>query len=262
MLLVDSHCHLDMLEKEQTIEQLLAKAKQNKVEYVQTICTKLDDIENILDIATKYPQIFASVGVHPSEVSQEGKIVSYQELKKWSEHRKIIAFGETGLDFYYNKNEIQQKKQISSFEQHLIVAQQEQLPVIIHMRAAEDATHHLVREKMQEKTFPGLIHCFTASEKFANQMLDLGLYISISGIVTFKNAADLQKIVKYLPLDRLLVETDAPYLAPVPHRGKVNEPAYTYQVAAYIAELKNISLEKLAQATTDNFFRLFSKASR
>lgn len=256
MIIVDSHCHLDMLEQHHSLDEVIERARKNNVKYLQTISVKLEDFSKIIAIAEKYDNVYASVGVHPNEVKEP--ITSSQELLKLAEHPKVIGIGETGLDYYRTTDTKQKQLQQDSFAEHIRASQENQLPVIIHTRDAEQDSASIIKEHMLASPFPALIHCFTASKEFARQMLDLGLYISISGIVTFKNATELQEIVKYIPSERLLVETDSPYLAPTPHRGKVNEPAYTLHVLEYIAKLKNISPEELAAIILKNFNRLFS----
>ncbi len=259
MIIVDSHCHLDMLLDYDTTDNIVNRAKESGVKYLQTICTRLDNFENILSLAKKFDNVYASVGIHPSEV----EIVPISaELLKLSSDDKVIGLGETGLDYFYNKDLEHHSLQRKSFEQHIITSQENGLPVIIHSRNAEEDTANIIANHKKRKEFPGLIHCFTSSKEFATKMLDLGLYISVSDIVTFKNAESLREAIKYVPLDRLLVETDSPYLAPVPKRGKTNEPSYTKYVVEFLAELKGISSEELANKTTDNFFRLFTKAIR
>jgi TatD DNase family protein len=259
MIIVDSHCHLDMLTEYDSIDNIVKRAKEANVEYLQTICTRLDKFDEILSIAKKYDNVFASLGVHPSEVEN---IVTAENLMNLAKDKKVIGFGETGLDYFYNKEKEHQKLQRESFQQHIIAAQETKIPLIIHTRDAEDDTCNILAENKNNREFPGLLHCFTASKEFAAKMLDLGMYISISGIVTFKNAENIREALKYIPTDRLLVETDSPYLAPVPKRGKTNEPSYTKYVVEFIAELKGLSAEKLAEQTTNNFFKLFSKAKR
>ncbi len=270
MIIVDSHCHLDMLqdqgksqaENKLQTDAIVQRATESNIAYMQTICTRLDNFANILDIAKRYNNVFASVGVHPSEVDKD--IVTSEDLLKLASDNKVISFGETGLDYFYNKSVPHQELQRRSFENHIEASQNStaSMPIIVHTRDADDDTAAIISTNMKRKTFPALIHCFTASADFARKMLDLGVYISVSGIVTFKNAKDLQEIVKFLPLDRILVETDSPYLAPVPHRGKTNEPAFTKHVVEFIADLKEVPSEKIASATTENFFNLFSRAKR
>lgn len=259
MMIVDSHCHLDMLKDYDSTDNIIIRAKEANVHYLQTICTRLDNFENILFIAKKYNNVFASVGIHPSEVET---VTTAKEILELASHEKVIGLGETGLDYFYNKEAKHQKMQRESFREHIIASQENNLPVIVHTRDAEEDTLRIIEEHKKDKEFPGLIHCFTASKELAVKMLDLGMYISISGIVTFKNAAELQEVAKFIPLDRMLVETDSPYLAPVPKRGKTNEPSYTKHVAEFIAHLKGINLEKVAEQTTNNFFSLFSKAQK
>lgn len=257
MILIDSHCHLDMLAEDFSLNEILSRAKQNHVEYMQTICTKLDNFQTIIKIAEKFDNIFASVGVHPNEVTEE---INYRNLCELSSHPKVIGLGETGLDYYYQSaTRFLQKK---CFVKHILVAQHMNIPVIVHTRDAEEDTADIIKIEMNNAHFSGLIHCFTASLDFAKKMLDVGMYISIAGIVTFKNAESLRDVVRYVPLDRLLIETDSPYLAPVPMRGKQNEPAFVKYVANSIAEIKNTTLEMVANQTTENFFNLFSKSKK
>ncbi len=259
MIIVDSHCHLDMLIEHDSTDNIIKRAIESDVQYLQTICTRLDGFDKILTIAKKYDNVFASVGIHPSEVEN---VTLAKTLVQLAEDKKVIGLGETGLDYFYNKDLSHQELQRDSFHQHIIASQENKLPVIIHTRDAEEDTYNILAENKKHKEFPGLIHCFTASKEFATKMLDLGMYISISGIVTFKNAENIREALKYIPIDRILVETDSPYLAPVPKRGKTNEPSYTKYIVEYLAELKSISIEKLALQTTNNFFQLFSKAQK
>lgn len=259
MIIVDSHCHLDMLQEHDTLDNYIARALEKDVKYLQTICTRLDNFENILKIAKQYENVFASVGVHPSEVQN---VVTVEELINLAKDDKVIGLGETGLDYFYNKEPAHHKMQQDSFEQHIIASKENGLPVIVHTREAELDTANIIARNKKSKNFKGLIHCFTASKEFAKSMLDLDMYISIAGIITFKNAEDLRDVVRFIPLNKILVETDSPYLAPVPKRGKVNEPSYTRFVAECIADLKGVALEKVAEQTTENFFSLFDKAVR
>lgn len=256
-MLVDSHCHLNLPKLKERMDEVVQQALDAGIGCMQTICTELEEYDEIVAITEKYPQVYGSVGVHPSDVGKV-RTATAKELVELAQHPKIIGFGETGLDFYYDNSP--RHEQQESFEQHILAAQQEPLPVIIHSRDAEQETAEIVISMMQDVQYKALIHCFTASKDFARKMLDTGLYISVAGIVTFKNAVDLQDAVKYVPLDRLLIETDAPFLAPVPMRGKTNEPAYVAHVAKFIAGLKEISQAKLAEITTENFFNLFDKA--
>lgn len=258
-MIVDSHCHLDFPEFKDNIDQIIANAKENDVEYMQTICTHISKFPQILDIATKYDNIFCSIGNHPNHVSEE-KLATSDEIIKLTQDKKVIGIGETGLDYYYDyaPKDLQQK----SFINHIIAAQETNLPVIVHSRSADEDTLSILQEMMAKKPFKGLIHCFSTGKELAEGAINLGMSISISGIITFKKATDLQNIVKDLPLESLLVETDAPYLAPVPKRGKTNEPAFTKHTTQFLAELKNIPYKDVAETTTNNFFKLFSKAYR
>ncbi len=250
---IDSHCHLNMLQHEE-LDIFIKRAIENNVDYLQTICTKLSDIPFILEIIDKYPNIFGSVGIHPDEISD---LIKYTDLKSFSEHPKIIGLGETGLDYY--RAQPDKKNQKESFVTHINVAQETKLPLIVHTRDAEEDTIDVIISEMRNENFTGLIHCFTASKNLAVKMLDIGFYISFSGIISFKNATELQEIVRFVPLERILIETDSPYLAPVPMRGKQNEPSFVKYVAEQVAYLKGLSLEQVALSTTNNFRTLFPK---
>jgi TatD DNase family protein len=261
MVIVDSHCHLNFPEFEGEIQNVIKEADSNDVKYMQTICTKLSEFEEVSKIANDNKNIFCSLGIHPHEAEKE--LTTAEELISIAKNNpeKLIGIGETGLDYYYEKSNRGAQK--INFIEHLIAASELDLPVIIHTRDAEQDTYDILKDFTSKKSLKGLLHCFTGTADLAKKALDLGLYISISGIVTFKNAKDLQKTVRdIVPLDRLLVETDSPFLAPVPYRGKANQPAYTRKVVEFIAELKNVSQEQVAEKTTDNFFGLFDKAIR
>jgi TatD DNase family protein len=256
-MLVDSHCHLDFPELNKDLDKIIETAKEHDVRLLQTICTKISNFNNIHNIAKKYDNIYCSVGIHPNEVS-DSETTTKEELIKLSSNHKVIGLGETGLDYYYEHSP--KKLQKENFQIHIEAAQETQLPLIIHTRSADEDTIKILQENFKQKPFPALIHCFTATQQLALDALEMGFYISISGIITFNKAEQLRQIVKKLPIDRLLVETDAPYLAPAPKRGKSNQPAYTQYTAKFLAELKNISYNQLAKITTENFFKLFTKA--
>lgn len=256
-MLVDSHCHLEYEQFQADFASMLQRAKEASVMCMQTISTKVSQIDKILAIANEYDFIYVSVGNHPNEIDNEG-IISVEELFKFTSQPKIIGIGETGLDFHYSP--ANKTKQIDSFINHIIVARKSNLPIIIHTRDADIETIEVLASQMKEGEFKGLIHCFSTSRELAYKAIDLGLSISLSGIITFKNAIELQNIVKDLPLDKLLIETDSPYLAPMPYRGKRNEPAYVKEVAMHLAGLKNVSFAEVAKITTENFFKLFDKA--
>lgn len=257
-MLVDSHCHLNFPEFTGRIDAILANAKSMDVGYMQTICTRMSEFPAILDIANQHKNIWCSAGVHPNNVS-EAPIVTAEELVASAKNNKVIGLGETGLDYHYEHSP--RELQTISFIEHIKASRETGLPVIIHTRAADAETISILQSEMQKGKFPGLIHCFSTGEELAKEAIKMGMYISISGIITFKKAIELQEIVKTLPLTSLLVETDSPYLAPMPHRGKPNEPAYTRHTAEFIAQIKGISYEEVARATTENFFNLFKKAT-
>lgn len=256
-MLVDSHCHLDFPEFVEDMDDVVARAAAAGVTHMLSICTRLSKFQQVLDVARRYDNIYCSLGIHPHNAQSE-PAASAKQLIKLAGHDKVIGFGETGLDYYYDNSPRDVQK--SQFREHIEAARQLGLPLIVHTRDADDDMAEILREEAQKGTFGGLLHCFSSSRKLADTALELGLYLSISGIVTFKKADELRAIIKDAPLERLLVETDAPYLSPVPHRGKRNEPAFTRHTAKKIAEIKELSLDEVARVTTDNFFSLFSKA--
>ncbi|MDX2144209.1 MAG: TatD family hydrolase [Rhodospirillaceae bacterium] len=255
--LVDSHCHLDFPELAAQQDAVMDRARAAGVGHFLTICTHVTRAESIRAIADKYADVSCTVGIHPHEAGKE-PAVDTAKLLALAEHPKVVGFGETGLDFFYEHSP--RADQDRSFRVHLAAAREARLPVVIHTRDADDETAATIAEEMGKGRFTGLIHCFSSGLQLAETALKFGLYISFSGIVTFKKADTLRDVVKAMPLDRILVETDAPYLAPVPHRGKTNEPAFVAHTAALVAELKGIGRDELAQRTTENFFRLFAKA--
>jgi len=259
LVIVDSHCHLDFPDFAGKLADTVAYAEQYGVRYMQTICTRVSEFSKIYAIAEQSPRIWCSVGQHPSNVEQD-PLVTAEALLPLCAMPKTIGVGETGLDYYYEKAPRALQRQ--SFLAHIAAARETKLPLIVHTRDAEADTLEILRQETDKGAFPFLIHCFTASMEFAKECLALGGYISISGIVTFKNAEALRAAVAEVPLSRLLAETDSPYLAPVPHRGKSNTPAFTSHVVEKIAEIKNVTTAEAAAATTDNFFTLFAKASR
>lgn len=257
MLLVDSHCHLNFPDFREDLDAVLERARAAGVQVMQTICTEMEEFEEVLAIANRYDGVYCSVGVHPNESADKSK-AELSQLLACSAHAKVIGIGETGLDYHYSYNS--RGAQQESFLVHIEASRASGLPLIVHTREAdEDTILTLEREKIKGD-FPGVIHCFTSSQYLADKAIELGFYISISGIATFKSAQSIRDTIKTIPLERLLVETDAPYLAPSPHRGKRNEPAYTRFTNKLVAEVKHITEEECAVATTDNFFRLFSKA--
>jgi TatD DNase family protein len=257
-MLVDSHCHLNYPEFED-IQATLAAADELGVKVMQTISTKREDFPRVIKIAESDERIWASIGVHPHE-AEDHQDLTVDELLTLVKHPRVIGVGETGLDYFYEHSP--REAQQACFRTHIEASRQTGLPIIVHTRDADDDTMAILREEHAKGAFPILIHCFSTSHAMAECAIELGGYVSISGIVTFKKAVELHESVRKLPLDRLLVETDSPYLAPIPHRGKKNQPAYTRHVAEKVAELKGISLEEVAEATTNNFYTLFNKAKR
>lgn len=257
--LVDSHCHLDYLARDGDIQPVVERALAAGVGTLVTICTKLSEFELVHGIAARFPRVYCSVGVHPHEAGKEGQR-SAERLIELAGRDKVVGIGETGLDYYYEHSP--REAQQVSFRAHIEAARATGLPLIVHARDADEDTVAVLREEFAEGPFPGVIHCFTAGPELARAALEIGFYISLAGIITFKKADDLRATVRDVPLDRLLVETDSPYLAPVPRRGKTNEPANVVYTAAALAELHGVSAGELADRTTDNFFRLFSRAQR
>ncbi|WP_296716531.1 TatD family hydrolase [Erythrobacter sp.] len=256
-MLVDSHCHLEYKGLVEDQAGVLARAREAGVSAFLNISTRQSEWDQVVATAAREPDVFASVGIHPHEADAHQDL-GRAALLEATRHPRVIAIGETGLDYYYDHSDRDTQKRL--FRMHIDVAREVQLPVIIHTRDAEDDTFSILAEEMGKGAFPALIHCFTASADFGAKVLELGLTISLSGIVTFKNAKTLQEVAKTVPADRLLVETDSPFLAPVPHRGRVCEPAYVADTAAFIAGLRETDVEQLKAQTTTNFFKLFSKA--
>ncbi len=261
MKFIDSHCHLNFEDFGGDVDAVLKAARDQCISTILNICTKLDEIDPILEIVEKSPDLFCTVGIHPHEAEPTLDQMTLDDLKKWllthSKHPKVVGFGETGLDFYYDHSPRDIQKEV--FRVHCEAALETDLPLSVHTRNAEEDTIQLLKKAGQGRV-RGVLHCFSGTHSLAEAALDLGLYISISGIITFKKAEDIRETIQDVPLDRLLLETDAPYLAPVPHRGKRNEPALLIHTAEVVANLKGISLEELARITTENFFKLFSKA--
>ena len=256
-MLIDSHCHLEYKGLVEDQEGVLSRARAAGIGGFLSISTRQSEWSQVIATAEREPDVWASVGIHPHEADAHADL-GEAALLAVTDHPRVIAIGETGLDYYYDHSDRETQKAL--FRRHIAVARATGLPIIIHTRDAEDDTASILADEMEQGAFPALIHCFTASADFARKVLDLGLTISLSGIVTFKNAKDLQAIAAELPEDRILVETDAPFLAPVPHRGRVCEPAFTADTARFVADLRGISPEQLAECTTRNFQRLFTKA--
>ena len=258
-MLIDSHCHLDFPEFAPELDDVVARAKSAGVGTMLTIGTRLRAFAGVRAVAERFADVWCTVGVHPHEASEE-PLDEATSLIAETSHPKVVGIGEAGLDYYYEHSP--REPQIRNFRAHIEAARATGLPLIVHARDADDDLCEILSAEMERGRFTGLIHCFSSGRKLAETALALGLYISISGIVTFKKADELRAIVADVPLDRLLVETDAPYLAPMPLRGKRNEPAFVVHTANAVAVLKNVEPRALADATTENFFRLFTKVKR
>ena len=257
-MLVDSHCHLEYEGLVDQQAEVLHRAREAGVGAFLNISTKREEWDQVVGTANARPDVWASVGIHPHNADDHADLTR-EELLRATQNARVIGIGETGLDYFYDHSDRARQQRL--FRLHIDVARETGLPVIIHTRDAEDDTLAILTDEMGRGAFPALIHCFTASAEFGEKVLALGLSISISGIVTFKNARDLQDVAKSVPKDRLLVETDSPFLAPVPHRGKTCEPGYVRDTATFIAGLRGETVEQLAEYTTGNFYRLFSKAA-
>ena len=257
MRLIDSHCHLNYEGLVERQDEVLENARERGVAGFLNISTRQSEWGEIVALASREPDVWASVGVHPHEADAHPDLGA-AALVEGADHPRVIAIGECGLDYYYDKSD--RAAQRERFEAHVEAARQTGLPLVVHTREAEEDTAEILGRAARDKGVTGVLHCFTGSAELARKGLDLGFYVSLSGIVTFKNAADLQDIAKWLPADRMLVETDLPFLAPVPHRGQKCEPAFVADTAAFVAGLRGEEPDRLAEATTANFFKLFSKA--
>ncbi|MBI5164383.1 MAG: TatD family hydrolase [Magnetospirillum sp.] len=258
-MLVDSHCHLDFPDFADDLDAVIARAEGVGVGLMLTINTHVSRFAGVLRVAERYPNVYCTVGIHPHEAGS-APVVEVERLIELSRHPKVVGFGETGLDYYYDKSPREGQRQ--SFRTHIAAARATGLPVVVHTRDADADTAAILSEEMGQGAFTGLIHCFSSGPELAATAEALGLFVSLSGIVTFKKAEVLQQTVRSIPLDRLLVETDCPYLAPIPYRGKRNEPAHVAHTAAKLAELKGVGLAEVETATTANFLRLFTKVPR
>jgi TatD DNase family protein len=256
-MLVDSHCHLDFPDFEDELDAVMDRATEAGVGAILTICTHLTRFERVLAVAERFSNVFCTVGVHPHEAAREPRVAA-EHLVRMADHPKVVGFGETGLDYYYEHSPRAVQQQ--SFRVHIAAARMAGLPVVVHTRDADADTARILGEEQEKGPFDGVLHCFSSTRELAERAIGMGLYISFSGVVTFKKAEELRATAAALPLDRVLVETDAPYLAPVPKRGKRNEPSYVAYTAGEVARVRAMDGEAFAEATTDNFFRLFAKA--
>jgi TatD DNase family protein len=255
-MFIDSHCHIDFPELAARMPEILAKMAENKVTHALCVSVDMPDFPRVLALAEQYPHIYASVGTHPDY--EDTPEPSVEQLVELANHPKIVAIGETGLDYYRLEGDLEWQRE--RFRTHIRASRATRKPLIIHTRSASADTIRIMREEgagLDAGGVAGVMHCFTESLEVAQAAMEMGFYISFSGIVTFKSAKDLQAVAKAVPLERMLIETDSPYLAPVPYRGKMNEPGFVAHVAEYIATLKDVSLREVAQQTTDNFFNLF-----
>jgi TatD DNase family protein len=257
-MLVDSHCHLDFPDFAEDLDGIVARAGEAGVGTLVTISTRIRRFDGVLAIADRYENIFCSVGTHPHYAHEELD-VSAEEIARLTDHPKVVAIGEAGLDYHYDNSP--REAQATGLRTHIAAARMTGLPLVIHAREADADLAEILQEETGKGAFPAVLHCFSSGRKLAETGIVLGHYVSFSGIVTFKNADDLRAIARGLPADRILVETDAPYLAPPPHRGKRNEPAFVRHIAEVLAVTRGVSLDEIARITTENFFRLFSKAS-
>ena len=255
-MIIDSHCHLDYPSLYENLEEVVKRAEFNKVNKLLTICTTLESFEKIKLIIEKYKNIYGTFGIHPHESKKYKNIDSKFILNLKKKYKKVIGIGETGLDFFYNYSD--KKIQKKSFIEHIEAATQLNIPLIVHSRDAENDTYEILKSEKKNSNLKILIHCFTGSQNFANKLLDLGCYISVSGIITFQNSIELANTVSFIPIENLLVETDSPYLSPHPLRGKSNEPSYIVHTINKLSQIKNISKEDVIAYTTNNFKKLFN----
>jgi TatD DNase family protein len=259
MLVVDSHCHLDFEGVQDQLPDVLSRAESAGVGLMVSISSRVRKFENLRRIAEENPNVFCTVGTHPHNAHEELDITA-EQLVALAQHPKVVGIGEVGLDYHYNLSP--REAQAANFHVHIHAARRSGLPLVIHSREAETDTIAILREEMALGSFTPLLHCFTSKAELAHAAVEMGGYVSFSGILTYKTAEDLRQTAAALPMDRLIVETDAPYLAPVPFRGKPNEPAYVVKTLETLAKVKGVSAQEMAQITNDNFFRLFSKVPR
>lgn len=257
-MLVDSHCHLDFDDFKDELDDIIARAKEEGVSTILNAGNNINELDNQLELSEKYPFIYTAAGVHPHNASEYEEIRA-EEIIKRTEHKKVVGIGECGLDYYYDYSP--KETQIKVFVEHIKAAQETGLPLIIHNRESDDDMIKILKEQFAIKPFNGVLHCFSSSKELADFALSIGFYLSASGMITFNKCIELKDMFSKFPLDKILIETDAPFLAPVPKRGKRNEPSYVRFVAEKLAQIREISFEDIADITTNNFFSLFRKAS-
>lgn len=255
-MLVDSHCHLDFPDFASDLDDIVARAKAAGIGRILTISTRVKRLDALLAIADRFPDVYCTVGTHPHQADEEDGI-STQELVELSSHPKVVGFGEAGLDYFYQHGS--REAQERGFRNHIAAARATGLPLVIHTREADDDCGRILEDEMAKGAFRAVLHCYTGGRELAMKAISLGLFISFTGILTFKKSESLRELASQLPADRIMVETDAPYLAPGKHRGKRNEPAYVIEIARVLAEARKVSLEEISRQTTENFFRFFSK---
>ncbi len=258
-MLVDSHCHLDFPDFDEDRDAVVERARAAGVETIVSISTKVARFPQLRDLVGRYPQVYCSVGTHPHNAAEEPDVTA-EDLVRFAADPKVVAIGEAGLDYHYDNSP--REAQRISFLRHIAAARETQLPLVIHARDADADMGDILEAESGQGAFPAILHCFSSGRELARRGLDLGLYVSFSGILTFRRSDELRAIARDVPLDRLLVETDAPYLAPPPYRGRRNEPAYVTETARVLAEVKGLSVDALAEATTDNFHRIFNRIVR
>ena len=255
-MIIDSHCHLDNEKLQPRIKDIINSANKSNVKYMLTICTDNLSFTKIINILNAYENVFGTYGIHPHETSKYKDLTIDKIKKQLLKHDKVIGVGESGLDFYYNHSD--QQNQLESFKRHIEASLDLDMPIIVHSRNAEADTFDILKEEKKNSDIKVLMHCFTGSNDFAKKLIDIGCYISVSGIITFKNSAELAQTVSEIPLNNLLVETDSPYLSPVPFRGKTNEPSYIIHTIEKLAKIKKISKNQIIESTTKNFRELFN----
>ena len=256
MMLVDSHCHLDFPDFADELDEVIARAQASGIARMVTICTRVKKFDDVRAVAERYDAVYCSVGTHPHNAAEETDVTA-DHLIRMAAHPKVVAIGEAGLDYYYDHSPRQEQR--AGLIRHIEAARETGLPLVIHSRDADDDMVEILTDEMGKGAFPALLHCFSSGRDLAIKGVELGLYVSFSGILTFKKADELRAIAAELPADRLLVETDAPYLAPVPNRGKRNEPSYVVHTAEVLARTRGVDLAEISARTTENFFRLFKK---
>jgi TatD DNase family protein len=258
-MLVDSHCHLDFPDFAAELDQVVARAGLAGIGTMVTICTRVRRFEQVRAVAEQFDQIYCSVGTHPHNAAEELDVTA-ADLARLADHPKVVAIGEAGLDYFYDN--APREAQAAGLRTHIAAARATGLPLVIHARDADEDMAAILKQAAEEGAYPAVLHCFSSGRALAQTGIALGHYVSFSGILTFKNSETLRDLARDLPPDRILIETDSPYLAPPPHRGKRNEPAFVAQVAAVLAQVRGVSVDTIAEQTTDNFFRLFSKTRR